>query len=99
MPIIEPPSFNALHFLPVQLNPHYTDYQAPGYNGETRDQRLAEFTQLNPQTPVLAIREGTALLLSGNSLQLKGQRGGFVFIGTDKHPIAEGDDLLRFVNL
>ncbi|MBT0587633.1 dipeptidase PepE [Alteromonas oceanisediminis] len=99
MPIIEPPSFNALHFLAAQINPHYTDYQPPGHNGETRDQRLAEFTQLNPKTPVLAIREGTALLLSGDNLSLKGQLGGFVFLGSDKHPIAAGDDLKQYLGV
>lgn len=93
MPIIEPPSFNALNVLPFQLNPHYTDYQPPGHNGETRDQRIAEFTALNPTTPVVAIREGTALLLSENKLVLRGDKGGFVFMGDEKRPIAP-DELL-----
>ncbi|WP_419227497.1 dipeptidase PepE [Alteromonas marina] len=93
MPIIEPPSFDALDIVPFQLNPHYTDYQPPGHNGETRDQRLAEFTALNPTTPVVAIREGTALRLSENQLKLVGEKDGFIFLGNEKTPINSGDDL------
>ena len=93
MPIIEPPSFDALDIVPFQLNPHYTDYQPSGHNGETRDQRLAEFTALNPTTPVVAIREGTALRLSENQLKLVGEKDGFIFLGNEKTPINSGDDL------
>ncbi|MBJ2129531.1 dipeptidase PepE [Alteromonas sp. IB21] len=93
MPIIEPPSFDALDIVPFQLNPHYTDYQPPGHNGETRDQRLAEFTALNPTTPVVAIREGTALRLTENQLKLVGEKDGFIFLGEEKTQIDSGDDL------
>lgn len=93
MPIIEPPSFDALAIVPFQLNPHYSDYQPPNHNGETRDERLAEFTALAPQTPVVAIREGTALLLTNQSLSLRGELGGFVFIGDEKRAIDANSDL------
>ena len=36
MPIVEPPTFDALGLVPFQLNPHYTDYHPPGHMGETR---------------------------------------------------------------
>jgi dipeptidase E len=81
MPIVQPPSFVALNFVPFQLNPHYTDYQAPGHNGETRAQRIEEFCILNPEMPVIGIREGCALLLQGESLVLKGESDGVVFEG------------------
>lgn len=97
MPIIEPPSFDSLGFLPCQLNPHYTDYQPPNHNGESRDQRLAEFTTLNPTMPVLAIREGTALLKKGNELTLIGELAGFVFIGNQKNAISEGENLNKYL--
>lgn len=97
MPIIEPPSFNSFGFVPCQINPHYTDYQPPNHNGETRDQRLAEFTTLNPDTAVLAIREGTALLKEGDGLTLEGKLGGFTFIGNQKRPISSGDQLNQYL--
>jgi len=98
MPIIEPPSFEALNVVPFQLNPHYTDYQPEGHNGETRDQRLFEFTALNPSTPVVAIREGTALTLTDSKLELAGDKEGYVFLGNEKSPIAPGADLTELLN-
>ena len=62
----------------------------PGHNGETRDDRLFEFTRLNPQTPVLAIREGTALQYTEGRLTLLGELEGFCFSSDDKSPIAPG---------
>ena len=98
MPIIEPPSFEALNIVPFQLNPHYADYQPEGHNGETRDQRLFEFTALNPTTPVVAIREGTALTLTDSKLSLAGDKEGYVFLGNEKSPIAPGADLTELLN-
>ncbi|CAI8153440.1 MAG: Peptidase E [Pseudidiomarina mangrovi] len=87
MPIIEPPSFTALELVPFQLNPHYSDYQPPGFHGESRDQRLGEFMQLHPDTPILAIREGTALAINNEQMQLVGDSDGYVFIGGQKQPL------------
>lgn len=97
MPIIEPPSFNALTLLPLQLNPHYTDYNPPGFHGETRDMRLAEFMQLKPHTPIIALPEGSALKRSYNKLTLLGQAGGYVFQGGTKTVLAEHSDLSEFL--
>ena len=93
MPIIQPPSFEALNFVPFQLNPHYTDYQPPGHAGETRAQRIKEFCTLNPTMPVVGIREGTALLLKDNKLKLKGKLDGVLFKGDNQDVIAAGADL------
>ncbi len=87
MPIIQPPSFDALNFVPFQLNPHYTDYQPPGHNGETRAQRIEEFCTLNPKMPVIGIREGSALLLKDKQLTLEGELEGVVF---EVNQISEG---------
>lgn len=93
MPIIEPPSFNALTLLPFQLNPHYTDYKPEGFHGETRDMRLAEFMVLQPNTPIIGLPEGTALKRSGNTLTLLGDAGGYLFVGGTKTALAANSDL------
>ena len=99
MPIVQPPSFNALNFVPFQLNPHYTDYQPPGFNGETRAQRLEEFCTLNPQMPVIGIREGSALLLENHTLSLKGDLNAVVFQGTKQNEVTPNQDLTRYLQI
>jgi dipeptidase E len=97
MPIVHPPSFDALNFVPFQLNPHYSDYQAPGHNGETRAQRIEEFCVLNPDMPVIGIREGGALLLQGESLVLKGELDGVVFEDGEQRMIHANQDLSGYL--
>ncbi|AXR05992.1 dipeptidase PepE [Salinimonas sediminis] len=98
MPIVQPPSFNALGVLNCQLNPHYSNYAPAGHNGETRDQRLAEFTTLNPDVAVLAIAEGTALRLTDGRLTLVGDKEGFVFCGTEKRTVQPTADLSQYIS-
>ena len=72
MPIIQPPSFDALNLIPFQINPHYTDAHPPGHKGETRADRLREFIELNQAMSVLAMREGTALRIEDDHLERLG---------------------------
>lgn len=93
MPIIEPPSFQALGLLPLQLNPHYTDFVPEGFHGETRDMRLAEFMQVDADTAIIGLPEGTALRLSGTTLRYEGSENAFLFRGGVKSAITPTSDL------
>ena len=97
MPIINPGSFTALEFFPFQINPHYYNVTIAGFNGETRDQRLEEFLLLNPHKNIVALPEGTALLLSNGILQLKGNTDGFLLSNSNnalaKKAIAANEDI------
>ena len=98
MPIIEPPSFNALALVPFQLNPHYTDYQPEAHNGETRAQRLREFTCIDKTTPIIGIQEGSALKLTNNKLSLIGDKEAYLFVGDiQKQVLSANADLTSFI--
>jgi dipeptidase E len=98
MPIIQPPSFTALHFLNAQLNPHYNDFVPADFHGETRDMRLAEFMVLNPQTPVIGIPEGCALHCDGENITVLGDDGAVWFLKGEKQPLAANTELTQRFN-
>jgi dipeptidase E len=80
MPIVEPPTFEALALVPFQLNPHYTEDRIPNHAGETRAERLLEFVAANPGVPVVGLREGSALRVEGSTLQLVGPHPAKVYV-------------------
>ena len=93
MPIVEPPSMRALHLVPFQINPHYTEVTIPGHGGEGRDQRIAEFLAVNQQMPVAGLREGALLHVTGGTMRLEG-RGMRVFRhGEEPKEVPGGTDL------
>ena len=79
MPIIDPQGFDVLNLIPFQINPHYLDANPDGHAGETREQRIQEFIEINPNVYVLGLREGTMLLFEGNKLCLVGERSARLF--------------------
>jgi dipeptidase E len=74
MPVTEPDSFVAFNLLPFQINPHYLDANPAGHAGETREQRIEEFIEINPGIFVAGLREGTMLVLENEKLSLIGPR-------------------------
>ncbi|MGI5190319.1 dipeptidase PepE [Promicromonospora sp. CA-289599] len=76
MPITQPSSFDALGLVPFQLNAHFVDADPAGtHAGETREQRLAEFLEVNDVT-VLGLREGTWLAVEDGAAHIGGKAVG-----------------------
>jgi len=79
MPIIHPPSLNALDLVSFQINPHYCDTTLGSkHMGETRDQRIEEFQEEN-NSIVIGLREGACLRIENNVIELKGENGAKIF--------------------
>jgi dipeptidase E len=79
MPIVEPPSLNALGLVAFQINAHYVDPDPNStHMGETREVRLREFHEEN-ETPVVGIREGSMLRVENGVTTLKGTTGAKIF--------------------
>lgn len=80
MPIIYPPSFEAIGIVPFNINPHYIDkVENEEHKGETRDQRIAEYLEMQHAAPVLGLKEGAILHVDGSKLILKGVNGAVLF--------------------
>ena len=93
MPIIDPTSFNTTNLVPFQINPHYLDANTEGHGGETREQRINEFIEINPKVYVVGLREGTMLKLENGKLELIGSRSARVFHkGEEPKELKAGDD-------
>lgn len=105
MPIVQPPSLAALNLVPFQVNPHY--YQGPVFLregaahvehfGETRDERIREFHEMN-DTPVVGLWEGGLMRIDDGRVRLLGARARLFRKGQDAVDLEMGnvlDDILR----
>jgi len=79
MPIVQPPSFNALGLVSFQINPHYLDPDPNSkHMGETREERINQFLEEN-ETPVVGLREGAMLRIENGETVLRGSTGARIF--------------------
>ncbi len=94
MPIVEPSSFNVLNLVPFQINPHYLDANPNGHAGETRQQRIEEFVEVNSDVYVVGLREGTMLHVSGDEIDLIGNKSCRIFKkGIEFYEVEPSEDL------
>lgn len=94
MPIVQPPSFDALGLIPFQINPHFVSADPTStHMGETREQRLHEFLDEN-DVPVIGLREGSWLRRRDGELRLDGMAGAVLFQrGAEPEVYETGADL------
>jgi dipeptidase E len=94
MPIVQPPSFEALALVPFQISPHYLDPDPTStHMGETQEERIRQFHEENA-APVVGLREGAMLRVEDGRVLLEGETGARIFRrGAEPVEAAGGDAL------
>jgi len=94
MPICEPDNFSAFNLVRFQINPHFIDTHPEGHAGETREQRILEFLEMDPYVYVVGLRESSMILLENVKLTLLGKKPARIFKkGLPPKEVNPGDDL------
>jgi len=94
MPICEPDNFSAFNLVRFQINPHFIDTHLEGHAGETREQRILEFLEMDPYVYVVGLREGSMIMLENVKLSLLGNKPARIFKkGIPPKEVNPGDDL------
>jgi len=79
MPIVQPPSFDALGLVPFQISPHFQDPDPDSrHMGETQEERILQFLEEN-DTPVAGLREGAMVRIENGLTVLRGSSGARIF--------------------
>jgi dipeptidase E len=99
MPIVQPPSFDALGLVPFQISPHYQDPDPNStHMGETQEERILQFLEEN-DTPVAGLREGAIVRVENGTTILKGSSGARIFrkgeAPVERVPVTTLDDLFK----
>lgn len=101
MPICRPDSFATLDLVPFQVNAHYFDGPAwiqrsdgtfMEHFGETRDDRLREYHEIN-DLPVVGLREGSFLRCDDDSVELIGAPARVFIAGQDAVDVDPGSSI------
>jgi len=100
MPIVQPPSLDALGLVPFQVNAHYFTGQTfvkrdDGFHehfGETRDDRIREFHEMN-DVPVVGLWEAGLLRIEGGTVELLGAPARLFFKGQPPRDVEPGGRL------
>ncbi len=98
MPITQPPCLDALGLVPFQVNAHYFSghhFVKEGESlvehfGETRDERIKEFHEMNA-TPVVGLAEGGTLWCEGGAVRLAGAKARIFLRGQAPADVADAD--------
>lgn len=101
MPIVVPPTLDALGLVPFQINAHYysgSTWIREGdrfeeHFGETRDERIEQFHEVH-ETPVIGLREGSLLRIEDGRVQLHGASARRFLPGAEPVDIGPGEPLL-----
>lgn len=81
MPIVFPPSFDALGLVPFNINPHYIEPEVNSkHMGETRDQRIKQYHEIPGTSPVVGLKEGSLLFVENDSVILEGLTSAKLFM-------------------
>jgi dipeptidase E len=101
MPIVQPPSFDALGLVDFQISPHYLDPDPQStHMGETQEERILQFLEEN-EAPVAGLREGGVLRVENGCVTLKGSAGVRIFrqgyAPVEAMPVAGLDEYLTTV--
>lgn len=79
MPILQPPSFDALGLVPFNLNVHFKSKDPKStHMGESRETRIQRFHEENDYAAI-GLPEGTLLRREGAKLVVKGHGGAVLF--------------------
>ncbi|HEY1273094.1 MAG TPA: dipeptidase PepE [Terriglobales bacterium] len=94
MPVVQPPSFEALGLVAFQISPHYLDPDPnTTHMGETQEERILQFLEEN-EAPVAGLREASILRVENGAVRLKGTAPARIFRrGQPPVEISPGQDL------